>query len=72
MRRSGGFAYGDHLAHAFEEPFELGHAFARSDELASAVVLADEPFGPTQVIGPALIVAAAMVGVLPAVGRRRA
>ena len=40
--------------------------------LASAAVLADEPFGPTQVVGSALIVAAALVEVLPAVGRRRA
>ena len=40
--------------------------------LASAAVLADEPFGLVQTIGSALIVAAALVEVLPAVGRRRA
>ena len=40
--------------------------------LASAAVLADEPFGLTQVVGSALIVAAAVVEVLPAVGRHRA
>ena len=40
--------------------------------LASAAVLAGEPFGMTQAIGSMLIVAAALVEVLPAAGRRRA
>ena len=40
--------------------------------LASAAMLAGEPFGPTQVVGSALIVAAAVVEVLPVAGRRRA
>ena len=40
--------------------------------LASAAVLAGEPFGMTQTIGSMLIVAAALVEVLPAAGRRRA
>ena len=39
--------------------------------LASAAVLAGEPFGMTQAIGSMLIVAAALVEVLPAAGRRR-
>ena len=38
--------------------------------LASAAVLAGEPFGMTQTIGSMLIVAAALVEVLPATGRR--
>ena len=38
--------------------------------LASAAVLAGEPFGMTQTIGSMLIVAAAVVEVLPGVGRR--
>ena len=40
--------------------------------LASAAVLAGEPFGMTQAIGSMLIVAAALVEVLLAAGRRRA
>ena len=40
--------------------------------LASAAMLAGEPFGMTQAIGSMLIVAAALVEVLPAAGRRRA
>ena len=40
--------------------------------LASAAVLAGEPFGMTQAIGSMLIVAAALVEVLPAAGWRRA
>ncbi len=40
--------------------------------LASAAVLAGEPFGMIQAIGSMLIVAAALVEVLPAAGRRRA
>ena len=40
--------------------------------LASAAVLAGEPFGLIQVVGSALIVTAAVVEVLPAVGRCRA
>ena len=39
--------------------------------LASAAVLAGEPFGMTQVVGSMLIVVAALVEVLPASGRRR-
>ena len=39
--------------------------------LASAAVLAGEPFGMTQAIGSMLIVAAALVEVLPAAGRDR-
>ena len=38
--------------------------------LASAAALAGEPFGTTRVVGSILIVAAALVEVLPAVGRR--
>ena len=37
--------------------------------LASAAAFASEPFGPTQVVGSMLIVAAALVEVLPAAGR---
>ena len=39
--------------------------------LASAAVLAGEPFGMTQVVGSTLIVVAALVEVLPASGGRR-
>ena len=39
--------------------------------LASAAMLAGEPFGTTQVVGSTLIVAAALVEVLPARGRPR-
>ena len=39
--------------------------------LASAAVLAGEPFGMAQVIGSTLIVTAALVEVLPTAGRRR-
>ena len=40
--------------------------------LASAALLAGEPFGPVQVVGSMLIVAAALVEVLPSAGPRRA
>ena len=40
--------------------------------LLSAVLLAGEPFGMIQAAGSTLIVAAALVEVLPAAGRRRA
>lgn len=40
--------------------------------LASAAALAGEAFGPTQMVGSALIVAAALVEVLPLAGRHRA
>ena len=39
--------------------------------LASAALLSGEPFGPIQVVGSMLIVAAAIVEVLPLTGRRR-
>jgi len=39
--------------------------------LASAAVLAGEPFGPTQILGSMLIVSAALVEVLPPAGPRR-
>ena len=40
--------------------------------LASAALLAGEPFGMVQVVGSTLIMAAALAEVLPAAGRRRA
>ena len=40
--------------------------------LASAALLAGEPFGPAQIVGSMLIVAAALVEVLPSAGPRRA
>ena len=40
--------------------------------LASAALLAGEPFGVVQVVGSTLIVAAALAEVLPPAGRPRA